>query len=163
MNVSPFVRISFALVVLVSSACMAQSGAIQAKDRQANIGPKAADWAAYNGGIDGDHYSPLNQIHRGNVKRLTQAWVFDTGEKGGIQTNPLIVGGTLFAFTPTQKVIALDAATGQLKWKFDSGVGGGQPARGFALWTGGGESRVPCVHRQGDGWRAGRGDPRSTR
>src|SRR5690348_17443692 len=52
-----------------------------------------------------------------------------TGEKGGIQTNPLIVGRTLYAYTPTQKVVAVDAATGTLKWKFYSGIHGSQPAR----------------------------------
>ena len=88
------------------------------------------DWPVYNGGLDGDHYSRLTQINRGNVHLLQQAWTFDTGEKGGIQTNPLIVGRTLYAFTPGTKVVALDAATGKLKWKFDSGIVAGQPARG---------------------------------
>jgi glucose dehydrogenase len=50
----------------------------------------------------------------------------------------LIVGRTLYAYTPNQKVIALDAATGRLKWKFDSGINGSQPARGLAYWTDGG-------------------------
>jgi glucose dehydrogenase len=127
---------------LVASSCFAQNKVAKSHVGPKNAGPTHVDWSAYNGGIDGDHYSPLAQIHRGNVKHLSQAWVFDTGEKGGIQTNPLIIGGTLYAFTPTQKVIALDASTGQLKWKFDSGVGGTQPARGFAWWTGGGEARL---------------------
>ena len=70
------------------------------------------------------------------------AWSFDTGEKGGLQDNPLIVGRTLYAYTPTQKVVALDAATGKLKWKFDSGAGGTQPARGMAYWTDGKEERI---------------------
>jgi glucose dehydrogenase len=100
------------------------------------------DWPAYNGGIDGDHYSRLNQINRTNVDKLEIAWTFDTGEKGGIQTNPLIVGRTLYAYTPTQKVVALDAATGKLKWKFDSGVNGTQPARGLAYWTDGSRGRI---------------------
>lgn len=100
------------------------------------------DWPVYNGGLDGDHYSPLKQINRSNVHRLVRAWRFDTGEKGQIQTNPLIVGRTLYAYTPTQKVIALDAATGTLKWKFDSGIGGTQPARGFAYWTDGKDRRL---------------------
>src|SRR5579863_6385639 len=94
------------------------------------IAQKNVDWPAYNGGVDGDHYSPLKQINRSNVERLRIAWQFDTGEKGQIQTNPLIVGRTLYAFTPSQKVVALDAATGNLQWKFDSGKGGTQPARG---------------------------------
>ena len=81
-----------------------------------------ADWPVYNGGLDGDHYSGLTQINRDNVHLLQQAWTYDTGEKGAIQTNPLIVGGTLYAYTPKTEVIALDAATGKLKWKFDSGI-----------------------------------------
>ena len=105
-------------------------------------GQKTVDWPAYNGGVDGDHYSKLAQINRTNVHKLQPAWRYDTGESGQLQTNPLIVGRTLFGYTPTQKVIALDAATGKLKWKFDSGVGGTQPARGFAYWTNGKEKRL---------------------
>lgn len=100
------------------------------------------DWPAYNGGVDGDHYSRLTQINKGNVHRLKVAWTFDTGEKGGIQTNPLIVGSTLYAYTPSQKIVALDSATGKLRWKFDSGISGNQPARGLAWWTDGKKSRL---------------------
>jgi len=100
------------------------------------------DWPVYNGGKDGDHYSRLTQINRSNVGRLKVAWTFDTGEKGGLQTNPLVIGSTLYAYTPTQKVIALDAATGKLLWKFDSGVEGTQPARGLTYWTNGKEKRL---------------------
>ena len=99
-------------------------------------------WPIYNGGADGDHYSRLAQINRGNVHQLRQAWRFDTGEIGMMQTNPLIIGHTLYAYTPSQKVIALDATTGQLVWKFDSGVGGTQPARGLAYWTDGKQGRL---------------------
>jgi quinoprotein glucose dehydrogenase len=89
-------------------------------------------WTAYDGGPDGGHYSPLKQINRSNVQHLKVAWVWDTGEPGGLQTNPLIVDRTLYAYTPTQKVIALDAATGKPQWIFDSGIHGTQPARGVA-------------------------------
>lgn len=112
---------------LLSAVCAAQS---------------TVDWPAYNGGPEAGHYSSLAQISRGNVDQLKVAWSFDTGEVGGLQDNPLIVGGTLYAYTPTQKVIALDAATGKLKWKFDSGVGGTQPARGVAYWTDAKEERI---------------------
>ncbi|MGO9767960.1 MAG: PQQ-binding-like beta-propeller repeat protein, partial [Roseiarcus sp.] len=98
-------------------------------------------WPAY-GGADGDHYSRVTQINRANVHRLRQAWVFDTGEKGNIETNPIIIGGTLYAYTPSQKVIALDAATGKLKWKFDSGIVSTQPSRGVAYWTDGRDERI---------------------
>ncbi len=103
---------------------------------------QTVDWPAYNGGLNGDHYSALKQINRGNVHRLVQAWRFDTGEAGQIQTNPMILGRTLYAYTPTAKVIALDATTGRLKWKFDSGINGTQPARGFAYYAGDGRGRL---------------------
>lgn len=109
------------------------------------LAQKDVSWPAYNGGVDGDHYSKLTQINTSNVNQLQVAWTFDTGEKGGMQDNPLIVGRTLYAYTPSQKVIALDAATGKLKWQFDSGITGSQPTRGISYWTGpagGKESRL---------------------
>ena len=99
-------------------------------------------WTAYNGGFDGDHYSPLSQINRSNVAHLQIAWRYDTGGKGDIQTNPLIVGGRLYAYTPTGQVFALDAATGRKLWEFDSGVQDGQPCRGLSYWTDGKEARL---------------------
>jgi glucose dehydrogenase len=90
----------------------------------------------------GDHYSPLAQIDRTNVHRLQVAWTFDTGEEGVLEFNPLIVGRLLYAYTQSQKVIALDAATGKLQWKFDSGIRGTQPSRGVAYWTDGRQARL---------------------
>ena len=52
------------------------------------------------------------------------------------------MGRTLFAYTATQKVIALEASTGKLLWKFDSGLRSSQPARGLAYWTDGRRGRV---------------------
>jgi glucose dehydrogenase/mono/diheme cytochrome c family protein len=102
----------------------------------------SADWPVYGGQSADDHYSSLTQINRENVSRLKIAWTYDTGEKNGLQTSPLIVGRVLYGLTPTQKVIALDAATGKLLWKFDSGVEGTQPDRGLSWWTDGSESRL---------------------
>ena len=100
------------------------------------------EWPAYGGGPLNNHYSSLAQIDRGNVKRLQVAWSFDTAEEGGLQTSPLIVNGTLYGLTPTQKVFALDAATGKLLWKFDSGIKGTQVNRGLSYWTDGKDSRI---------------------
>jgi quinoprotein glucose dehydrogenase len=99
------------------------------------------DWPMY-GGPEGSHYSRLTQINRSNVSQLKVAWTFDTGETGGLETSPLIIDGVLYAYTPSQKVFALDAATGGLRWKFDSGVFGSQPARGLAYWASGKEKRI---------------------
>jgi len=103
---------------------------------------QTVDWPIYGGRGTNDHYSPLTQINRSNVAKLRIAWTFDSHEPGGLQTSPLIVGRTLYAYTPTQKVIALDAATGKLLWTFDSGIKGTQPARGLTYWHDGSESRL---------------------
>jgi glucose dehydrogenase len=100
------------------------------------------DWPVYGGQSDNDHYSQLVQINRKNVGRLEKAWEFDTGETGGLQTSPLIVGRVLYGYTPTQRVIALDAATGKLLWKFNPGLVGRQPDRGLAYWTDGTDARL---------------------
>jgi len=100
------------------------------------------DWPAYGGAPENNHYSSLAQINRSNVKRLTVAWSFDTKEEGGLQTSPIIVAGVLYGITPTQKVFALDAATGELLWKFDSGIRGTQPNRGLAYWANGNDKRI---------------------
>jgi quinoprotein glucose dehydrogenase len=101
-----------------------------------------SDWPVYGGQAEGDHYSALSQIDRSNVQRLKQAWKFDAAEEGGLETSPIIVGRILYAYTAAQKVIALDASTGELLWKFDSGVRSTQPARGVAYWTDGQHGRV---------------------
>jgi quinoprotein glucose dehydrogenase len=101
-----------------------------------------ADWPMYGGDAGKTRYSPLKQIHRGNVSRLKQAWTFETGQKGDTQTQPIVVGRVLFGYTPTHQAIALDAATGKQLWTFDSGLTGVGANRGLMYWTDGEAARV---------------------
>jgi quinoprotein glucose dehydrogenase len=100
------------------------------------------DWPMNGGTPANAHYAPLDQINVNNVAALQQAWSFDTQESGGLQTSPIIVDGVLYGITPTQKVFALDAATGKLLWKFDSGITGTQPDRGLAYWSSENDRRI---------------------
>jgi quinoprotein glucose dehydrogenase len=100
------------------------------------------DWPAYGGAPENNHYSSLTQINRTNVKRLAVSWSFDTHEEGGLQSSPIVIDGVLYGITPTQKIFALDAATGKLLWKFDSGIRGTQPDRGLAYWADGKDKRI---------------------
>lgn len=100
------------------------------------------DWPMYGGTPENNHFSPLAQINRENVKQLQVTWTFDTEETGGLQTSPIEVNGVLYGITPTQKVFAVDAVTGKLLWKFDSGVKGTQPDRGLSYWSDGRDSRI---------------------
>ena len=99
-------------------------------------------WAVYGGGPDQIRYSSLQQINRSNVTRLSVAWSYDPKESGGLQTNPIIVNGVLYTVTPKHKVIALDATTGVLRWKFDSGIDLSGAHRGVTYWSDGNAGRI---------------------
>ncbi len=132
------------LRAVVAIALGLGTGSFTAYGSGAPAAPKeqvTQDWPMY-GGHDGTHYSDLSQINRGNVKNLVVAWKYDTGEKGGLEVNPIIVGRVLYACTPAGSVIALDAATGKLLWKFAPAVPGRVLTRGVSYWTDGHESRI---------------------
>ena len=90
---------------------------------------RTVDWPIVGGNSDNTHYSTLNQITPANVSRLQVAWTYDTRDawKGSeMQSNPIVVGGVLYAASPKLRVFALDAATGRELWSFDPN--GGRPA-----------------------------------
>jgi len=132
------VLIATALVLAVVTIL----GQAQQPDPTRILAPKGYDWPSYGGSPENNHYSPLTQINRNNVAQLKVAWTFDTGEEGGLQTSPLILDGVMCGITPSQQVFALNAATGELLWKFDSGIKGTQPDRGLAYWADGKDRRI---------------------
>ena len=100
--------------------------------------PSAAyrTWAGYGGGPEQIRYSSLRQITRENVRNLQVAWTYDTGESGDLQTQPIVVGDVIYVYSPSQRVIALNAATGAVIWTFDAKVQGRGPNRGVMYWAG---------------------------
>ncbi len=84
-------------------------------------------WSTYGGSPENTHYSALSQINRGNVSQLRVAWTFDSKDAfsgSEMECNPIIVDGVLYATTPKLRVVALNAATGTVKWSFDPNQGG---------------------------------------
>jgi len=80
--------------------------------------PDAADWLMVRRTYDGWGYSPLKQITPANVSRLEPVWTFATGQENGHEAPPIVNGGVMFVATPGNQVIALDAKSGQLIWRY---------------------------------------------
>jgi quinoprotein glucose dehydrogenase len=113
------------------------------------------NWSIYGGGPESTRYSRLNQINRENVSNLEVAWTFDSGDAypgSEMQCNPLVVNGVLYATTPKVNVIALNAATGKLLWRFDPHQGrkvlGKMRNRGVTYWSDGKQGRIFVAVRQ---------------
>ena len=66
-------------------------------------------------------YSPLAEIHRGNVRQLKVEFTFDTGIDRGQEAAPLVVGDTMYVVTPYPNLLyALDLTqSGKTKWKYE--------------------------------------------
>ncbi len=105
--------------------------------------PPTRNWPAYGGGPEETRYSELSQINRSNVAKLQVAWSYDTADGAGDpQTQPIMIDGVLFGLTPKHKVVALDAASGKLLWRFDSGIVGRGANRSVVHWSTGDDSRI---------------------
>jgi len=113
----------------------------------------------YRGGYTGIGYSPLTQINRQNVARLTQAWTYRlqgdapaTAEKVGpagvnSQATPIVVDGVMY-LPAAGRVVAIEPETGREIWRYP--VTGGAPSRrGVAYWPGEGGNAPRIIFAAG--------------
>lgn len=80
--------------------------------------PDDSNWLMIRRTYDGWGFSPLAQITPANVVRLRPVWSFATGSVNGHEATPLVNNGVMFVSTPGNQVIALDAVTGALLWRY---------------------------------------------
>lgn len=80
--------------------------------------PEAENWLMYRRTYDGWGYSPLDQINTANVKSLVPLWSYSTGVDEGHQAPPLVNDGIMFVSTPQNQVLAIDARSGDLIWRY---------------------------------------------
>lgn len=80
--------------------------------------PEPENWLQWRGNYESWGYSSLDQINTKNIDSLVPAWSFATGELEGHQSPPIVNDGVMFVSTPNNKVIALDAASGQELWSY---------------------------------------------
>jgi len=80
--------------------------------------PEDNNWLSIRRTYDGWGYSPLDQITPANVTRLKLQWVALTGENRVHEAAPIVNNGVMFISTPNNQVIAYDAKTGGVLWKY---------------------------------------------
>jgi len=101
--------------------------------------PEPQNWLMTRGNYAGWSYSSLDQITVGNVKNLAPVWSIATGVDSGHEAPPLVNNGVMFVATPYSQVMALNAATGDLLWRYKRKLPEGFSAlhntsRGVALY-----------------------------
>jgi quinoprotein glucose dehydrogenase len=122
--------------------CAGTFGGLYAADAEVSRSRPRHDWPIY-GGAGQTRYSALKQINRSNVAKLKVAWTYDTDDgPNASQTHPIVVNGVLYGVTPSHKTVALDARTGKILWRFDSGIAGRGPNRGVTYWSSGSDARI---------------------
>jgi len=80
--------------------------------------PEDRDWLMYRRTYDGWGYSPLSQITPENAAKLKPVWTLATGQIEGHQAPPIVNNGVMFVATPGNQVLAIDAAKGDILWRF---------------------------------------------
>ena len=134
--------------------------ALGATLRMAAQDEKTYDWPAYSGDKASTKYSPLDQINKDTVGKLSIAW-----RQSGVpeelkaiwpnanaptnwQNTPIMVGGLLYMSSGVGNVVALDAETGKVVWyDVPQQTDGRAPprsssTRGVAYWANGDDSRI---------------------
>jgi alcohol dehydrogenase (cytochrome c) len=129
--------------------------------------PAGDNWLEYYGPLTGTRYSSLNQITTSNVSTLKEVWHMSLGSCtadliagkpvipgapngapnnptncGSMESNPVAVGGILYTTNaPIGSVWAIDAATGNIIWKWDPSYAGEVLNNGTAFNPGSGGRR----------------------
>jgi len=95
------------------------------------------DWQTINRDLAATRYSPLAEISRDNVDSLKSEWSYPL--RAFNTAVPLVIDGVMY-FPAQNRVVALDAATGEEIWtheaEFAPGPGSGFSSRGLGYWQG---------------------------
>ncbi|MGH9549593.1 MAG: PQQ-binding-like beta-propeller repeat protein, partial [Terriglobales bacterium] len=91
-------------------------------------GSKTDEWLTFSGSLNGQRYSGLTELTPLNVSQLQLLWVhqFDTNEPK-VEATPLVINGVIFSTEPPSTVVALDAKSGNVIWRYQRSVSGDLP------------------------------------
>ena len=107
---------AFVLLACVASAQSPTQAPRPVTDREL-LEPNPADWLQWRRTQNSWGYSPLNQITKANVSKLKMIWTREMGP--GIQEAvPLAYRGILYLPNPSDRIQAINGATGDLVWEY---------------------------------------------
>ena len=87
-------------------------------DRLLNAANEPENWLTYGGGFASQRYSALSQITPENVKDLGLQWAFQQRSTEKFESTPLVVDGVMYLTQAPNDIVAMDAATGEIKWLY---------------------------------------------
>ena len=105
------------LVLTVLVIGFATAAFAQGLDPSLLLKPPADSWPTYHGDYSGQRHSRLTQITPDNVKQITLAWAFQTGQAQSIKATPILVNGVIYVTTP-DNLWAVDARSGRQIWRY---------------------------------------------
>ena len=79
--------------------------------------PPAEDWLRWGRSNNGHHFSPLTQINKETIANLKPAWRAPL-RPGMTMASPVVHEGVMFLHTFPDTVLAMDAATGDVLWRY---------------------------------------------
>jgi quinoprotein glucose dehydrogenase len=147
------------LLLLLPALSALSVGALAADAAPGGTGQPAlknGEWFYWSGDLRGHRYSPADQINAANFNTLEVAWRLKTDNFGTrpeykLEGTPLAINGVLYTTAGTRRdVVALDAATGEIRWVYSLREGRRAAisprqlsGHGVSYWTdGNGDERI---------------------
>ena len=94
-----------------------------------------SNWPRSHGGFSSMRFSSLDLINKNNVGKLKLAWIFHSKDgKKGMQANPVVYEGLVYAPTPGNYIVCLDGTNGEKIWKYKVEKGYHAAKRGLLIW-----------------------------
>tara|TARA_Y100001970_G_scaffold292370_1_gene433426 strand:+ start:256 stop:2496 length:2241 start_codon:yes stop_codon:yes gene_type:complete len=108
-------------------------------------------WERSNGGNFSNKFSNFEQLNKLNIKKLDVLWQYNTSNynfkknawKNNVEINPIFYDGIIYFATPYKEIIAVEALTGNLIWKFHSLKK--IDARGMLFWLNKKDPKNSCI------------------
>ena len=88
-------------------------------ERLLNAEQEPGNWLMYSGQYSGQRFSGLDQVDNENADRLRIKWVYQLRDLDRAETTPLVIDGIMYVTESPSTVIALDARTGRVFWRYE--------------------------------------------